>query len=124
MTTDFDPLRSLLENEKHLTEKLEQLKANLHQAGEQQGNLADDEVATERIELDKFVAQQKLIRDSLAEVQHALHKFDEGTYGLCDACGQPIELSRLEALPQASLCLSCKARKGREADWLRRKRGK
>ncbi|MBA7707673.1 RNA polymerase-binding transcription factor DksA [subsurface metagenome] len=39
-------------------------------------------------------------------------KCDEGTYGLCDACGQPIDPARLEALPEASLCLSCKAAEG------------
>ena len=66
----------------------------------------------EYLELDKYLALQKRIIDRLVKVQHALHKFDEGTYGLCDACGQPIDPARLEALPEASLCLSCKAAEG------------
>jgi len=38
-----------------------------------------------------------------------LQKYEAGTYGLCDSCGQAIEQARLEALPQANLCLICKA---------------
>ena len=112
MTTDFNQLRSRLESEqKRLTKQLEQLKASVRQAGEQrQGKtLAIDERATEYVELDKHMALQKQIIDQLAEVEHALHKFEQGTYGLCESCGQFIDPARLEALPQAKLCLSCKA---------------
>ena len=48
-------------------------------------------------------------------MEHALAKFEKGTYGLCDNCGQFIDPARLEALPQASLCLSCKAREKKAA---------
>jgi len=51
-----------------------------------------------------------LLKQHLREVEYALHKFELGTYGLCDVCSQPIKPERLEALPWASLCLSCKAR--------------
>ena len=106
MTTDFNLLRQPLETEReHLIEELEQLKAGVHQGGErrQEKPLGDDEAATEYLELDKYLALQKRITDRLTEVEHALHKFDEGTYGLCDNCGQPIDPARLEALPEASL---------------------
>ena len=115
MTTDFNLLHDRLETEwKHLIEELEQLKAGVRQGGEwrQEKPLGDDEAALEYLELDKYLALQKRIIDRLAKVQHALHKFDEGTYGLCDACGQPIDPARLEALPEASLCLSCKVAEG------------
>ena len=55
------------------------------------------------------------LRDQLAEIKHALCKKDQGTYGLCDNCGQPTDLDRLEVLPQANLCLSCKARQVKSA---------
>ena len=48
-----------------------------------------------------------------AEVQqlrHALAKFDDGSYGLCEECGQPIGLSRLLARPEARLCIVCQTR--------------
>jgi RNA polymerase-binding transcription factor DksA len=68
-----------------------------------------EEEATESFELEKRLALEKQIKDRLAEVEHALRKFEEGTYGLCDRCGQGIDPARLEALPEATLCLSCKA---------------
>ena len=57
---------------------------------------------------------EERLRESLNEVEHALEKYEAGTYGLCDSCGQPIEEARLEAIPQASLCLSCKAKQAKE----------
>ncbi len=65
--------------------------------------------------LEKRLAVAKQIKDQLAEVEHALQKFAQGTYGSCDICGKPIPPDRLEAHPQASLCLECKSKnvKGR-----------
>ena len=114
MTTDFNLLRSRLKMEhKRLTEELEQLKANIRPAGERREGSPfgkREEEATESFELEKRLALEKRTRDLLAEVEHALYKFDKETYGLCDKCGQPIDPARLEARPQANLCLSCKAK--------------
>lgn len=41
----------------------------------------------------------------LAQITRALEKIDEGTYARCDQCGRPIEESRLEVVPYATLCL-------------------
>ena len=114
MTTNFEQLRSNLESEqKRLIEELAQLEANIRptevrREGSPFGKR--EEEATESFELEKRLALEKQIRDHLADVEHALHKFEEGTYGLCDDCGQPINPDRLEALPQASLCVDCKAK--------------
>ena len=55
--------------------------------------------------------QEKEILDNeqalLAQVNAALQRIEQGTYGICDNCGQPINEKRLEALPWASLCLKC-----------------
>ena len=48
----------------------------------------------------------------LREIEHALEKLSDGTYGRCDSCGAPIEPARLSALPHSSLCLACKSRPG------------
>ncbi len=119
MTANFEQLRSRLESEqKRLLEELEQLKANIRpvevrREGSPFGKR--EEEATESLELEKRLAVEKQVIDHLADVVHALRKFEEGTYGLCDSCGQPIAPDRLEALPQASLCVSCKEKnaKGR-----------
>ena len=119
VTTNFNLLRSRLENEqKRLTEQLEQSKASVRPAEERREGSPfgkREEEATESLELEKRLALEKRIREQSAEVEHALHKFQEETYGLCDSCGQPIDPARLEALPQASLCLSCKAHQTKNA---------
>ena len=51
------------------------------------------------------------IKDSLSEVERALTKFDAGTYGECEGCGQPIAPARLEAMPSASLCINCASKR-------------
>jgi len=99
-------------------EELERLMTNVLPAGERREGSPfgkREEEATETFELEKRLALEERIKDRLAEVEHALHKFDSGTYGLCDNCGQPIDPARLEALPQANLCLSCKAHQAKNA---------
>jgi DnaK suppressor protein len=44
---------------------------------------------------------------SQARVARALQKLDEGTYGVCDGCGQPIAPARLAAAPESVLCIAC-----------------
>ena len=44
----------------------------------------------------------------LYRIKEALKRIDEGTYGKCEACNQPIKESRLKALPFATMCISCK----------------
>jgi DnaK suppressor protein len=68
-----------------------------------------EEEATETLELEKRLALENRIRVELAKVEHALDKIEKGTYGICDNCGKPIDPARLEALPQATLCMDCKA---------------
>ena len=47
------------------------------------------------------------LRALLTEVEHALEKFDRGTYGTCENCGSEIPEARLEAKPAARLCINC-----------------
>ena len=119
MTTNFNLLRSRLENEReHLIEQLNQLEASVRSVEERREGSPfgkREEEATETQELEKRLALEKRIKDQMAGVEHALHKFEEGTYGLCDGCGQPIDPARLEALPQANLCMSCKAQQAKNA---------
>lgn len=51
------------------------------------------------------VAVHDKLQITLADVDRALVKVDEDTYGTCDACGRPIGDGRLEALPWAVLCV-------------------
>ena len=119
MTSGFNLFRSHLEGErKRLSEELEQLKGGIRPAEERREGSPfgkREEEAAESFELEKRLVLEKRIRDQLAEVEHALDKFEQGTYGLCDDCGKPIDPARLEALPQANLCLDCKAQQTKNA---------
>ena len=53
------------------------------------------------------VGQADVLAAKLADVERALEKLDEGTYGVCDACGSPIGPERLEAIPWTALCVRC-----------------
>ena len=119
MTTNLKLLRSRLESErKRLIEELEQLKGGVRPAEERRTGSPfgkREEEATEAFELEKRLALENRISGQLAEVEHALSKFEKDTYGLCDSCGQQIDPARLEALPQANLCLNCKANQAKNA---------
>jgi DnaK suppressor protein len=52
-------------------------------------------------------------RDKLAQIDRALARIDDGTYGVCESCGNPIGKMRLMAFPRATLCLTCKQREER-----------
>jgi RNA polymerase-binding transcription factor len=67
---------------------------------------ADAGTATFERERDLSLANN--LRDLMDRIDKALAKMDQGTYGLCDRCGQPIEKARLKALPYANLCLKDK----------------
>jgi DnaK suppressor protein len=119
VSNNLERLHSLLESErKRLSAELEKLEissqtSEVRREGSPFGKR--EEEATESLELEKRLALEKQMKEHLVEIEHALRKFEEGTYGLCDICGQPITPERLEALPQASLCVNCKAKnvKGR-----------
>jgi DnaK suppressor protein len=52
-------------------------------------------------------------RESLFQTQRALTRIDDGSYGTCESCGNPIGKLRLQAFPRATLCVSCKQQQER-----------
>jgi DnaK suppressor protein len=60
---------------------------------------------TEAVERLNRTGVAQSISSSLEEVERALEKLDDGTYGLCDDCGEPIAPERLEAIPWTALCV-------------------
>ena len=53
------------------------------------------------------------IRDLISQIDRAVSRIDDKSYGTCERCGRPIDAARLKALPHASLCLDCKRREER-----------
>jgi DnaK suppressor protein len=114
LTDNLKQVRSRLEAEdKRLRDELAQLETNAQPTeARREGSPFGkrEEEATESSELEKRLALEKRIGGAMSEIEHALHKLDDGTYGLCDICGKPISPDRLEALPQASHCVDCRAK--------------
>ena len=71
-------------------------------------HMADD--ATEAFEQAKDLALLQNAQRLLQQVRDALGRLDDGTYGKCESCQEPIDPARLEALPYATLCLRCQQR--------------
>ena len=72
-------------------------------------NFADSsQVTAERGEAEVLAAN---LREALDEVEHALSKQGEGTFGLCESCGKPIPPARLEAMPTARFCIDCASKR-------------
>ena len=111
---------STIETEKFRT-ILEELKRDLrHQLEELGANPDSDSLEGDRFdpgfadsahstaERGRTLVLVERLRDQLADVRTALKRLDDGTYGTCSNCGDPIPQERLEALPYSSLCVSCK----------------
>jgi DnaK suppressor protein len=71
-------------------------------------HMADD--ASEAFEQAKELALHQNAQRLLDQVEGALDRFREGTYGRCTHCGLEIDPARLEALPYAALCMHCQQR--------------
>lgn len=50
----------------------------------------------------------------LKDIDEALTKIEDGTYGTCENCGEPIDPKRLEVMPHAHLCIACREIEARE----------
>ena len=68
---------------------------------------ADDAVAD--VESDIAVAAAERDAGELSAVAAALARFDDGRYGFCAGCGEPLPYSRLAAVPHASRCVRCQS---------------
>jgi DnaK suppressor protein len=65
---------------------------------------------TEAVERLNTTAAARSLADSISDIEKALAKIDDGSYGICDECGGDIGHDRLEALPAATRCVDCARR--------------
>src|SRR5437763_15840423 len=102
--------RAALEDERaHLRQQLAELGYGDEGRLDYDQNFADSsQVTAERGEAEALAKQ---LKETLTEVEHALAKFEDGKYGVCESCGQPIAPARLEANPAARLCMDCASKR-------------
>jgi RNA polymerase-binding protein DksA len=111
---DIDRFREALLEERGRVEAAIQ---NLHD--ENPGTLAEDageetaydnhlaDTATETYDRELDYTLEENSEHVLAEIEAALKRVAEGTYGICANCGKPVAVDRLDALPWATLCIDC-----------------
>ena len=95
----------------HLTDESED--ENLSELSSVDQHQAD--VGTETFEREKDLSILEQVEAELADVEHALQRLDDGTYGTCEFDNKPIPEERLEALPAARFCVEHQAEAEREA---------
>jgi len=109
-----DERRAIVEQQRDLLRReLEDLGADPDRdevSIEADAGFADRSHSTE--ERARVLATAGSLRANLRDVERSLRKIDEGTDGRCDRCGGPIGADRLEAIPWAVLCISCKRATG------------
>ena len=67
------------------------------------------DIGTETFDRERDFSILEQVEAELADVERALQKLDDGTYGTCEACGEAIEAERLEAVPAARFCVKHQA---------------
>ncbi|HZU74485.1 MAG TPA: TraR/DksA C4-type zinc finger protein [Acidimicrobiales bacterium] len=102
-------LRSSFESEHLQTESEQENLSELSGADQHQAD-----VGTETFDRERDLSILEQIEAELSDVEHALERLENGTYGLCEACGRPINDARLEALPASRFCVDDQAAAERE----------
>jgi RNA polymerase-binding protein DksA len=109
-------VKELKEHRDRLTaivgESEQELAGLMRDAGDGAGHDQADVGATS-FERDHELTVLARERETLVQIERALAHIDDGTYGVCDSCGNPVGKNRLMAVPHATLCMSCKQREER-----------
>ncbi len=116
-TAELAELRGELEADvlhlkKEIHDAEQEIVGLLRDGGDGAGNDQAD-VGSTTLERDHEMSLANNAREMLDQIERALTKIDDGTYGVCESCGNAIGKGRLQAFPRATLCVSCKEREER-----------
>jgi DnaK suppressor protein len=116
---DLEALRTtLIAERERLSREIAELDADLSESLEDSSEESpyDQHMAeTAAVTLDREIdlTLEENARAAIAQIDRALHKLENGSYGACDKCGKPIGEERLKVAPFATLCIECKRREER-----------
>ncbi len=113
MTVDIDKTRAvLLQERERLLREIDELESGLavsladsSEESPYDQHMAEAAAFTQERQMDLTLEENA--RMSVARIDRALAKLDEGTYGACDSCTKAIGSARLRIAPDASLCIDC-----------------
>lgn len=102
-------LQLVLQN---LLDEMQRIKAEIaaHARRAQERSTSGNDIGDDGSEIEqvsKNLALKEHLERLLAQIEAAVHRIEQGVYGMCARCGQAINPERLEALPYATTCLSC-----------------
>lgn len=104
---ELGDLKSFLINKKSsILNKSNEFKSE--QASERGSVSEEAEAATVDLDLSLSIQLHERDRMVLYQIERALSKFEDGTYGQCECCSEEIAFNRLKASPFVTLCISCK----------------
>lgn len=107
----LDRAASLLESlEQQRQNLLDKLRAEMSAMAQPVSQGDDGDYANKTVGQSKRMAMQRLWENMLGEVQRAITRVEQGTYGWCEGCGASIPEERLIAVPAAALCIGCARR--------------
>ncbi len=99
----------LLEERGRVTDAIEYLqKENAGSLEEETPETGDADTATVTVDREMDYSLEENSAHVLTEIDAALARIADGSYGSCSRCGKPIGEERLEAMPYATLCIECK----------------
>lgn len=104
--------QKLLEDRKRIMAELKEIASNISAANDEAENSSSysnhmADLGTDAMEREKNFLYASQDRIQLERIEVALRRIDDANYGVCEACGKNIPLKRLEAVPDATLCVSC-----------------
>jgi RNA polymerase-binding protein DksA len=100
----------------HLRQEITVAEADLVGLMRDAGDGAGDDQAdagAKTFEREQEISLANNAREMLDQNLHALERIEDGTYGICESCGNPIGKLRLQAAPRATLCVTCKTKQER-----------
>jgi DnaK suppressor protein len=114
---ELDEVRGELRAERdRLQQELATLEGSIADVLRDSGDGAGDDQAdsgAKAFEREQEMSLLATSRESTLQIDRALARIEDGTYGTCEACDQPIGKLRLQAFPRATLCVSCKQKQER-----------
>jgi DnaK suppressor protein len=110
---------AIAQRKQWLLQELNRVRADLQIIGGQRmrcpdwgGDIADQ--ANHTVELSTSGALHRLYQQKLGQLEQAWARCRSGQYGVCDSCGSQIDPARLNALPDATLCVKCQRQRERQ----------
>lgn len=111
-SVDIAGLRErLIADSERLAERIARLQAEADDESWAQPKPDEADQGTAAVERERLRSLAAQARQALEQAEAALARIEEGTYGKCTECGGDITPGRLEARPEAELCVTCQQRR-------------